>query len=104
MADPDEYLPLIIQHWCQRRLNILRFASGIFVLQDIRPDGTPNHLYIYLQLRAILHQDVFHLGFQLLRCHPPDGGYNWTPPISDYMSTVPTLSILGEETINETDF
>ena len=31
-----------------------------------------------LQLCAILHQEVFHLDFELPRCDSPDGGYNWT--------------------------
>ena len=66
-------------------------------MQDIRPDGTPHHLYLYMQLRTILHAEVFHLGFQLPRCHPLDGGYSWTPPISDPISTLSTLSILGED-------
>jgi len=57
----------------------------------------PNHIYIYVQLRSILHQEVFDVGFQLPRFHPLEGRYNWTPPIADDLSTVTILSILGED-------
>ena len=70
-------------------------------LEDILVDGTPKHLFMYLQLRQSLDQDVFLLGFQLPRCHPPDGAYNWTPPITDFSATVATLSLIGEEARGE---
>ena len=90
--------------WCNRRLRILEVVSDNFALRDLRPDCTPHHFYIYMQLRTILHAEVFDLGFELPRCHPPDGGYSWTPPISGCVSGVSTLSILGEDVIEDADF
>ena len=34
-----------------------------FLLEDILVYGTPKHLFMYLQLRQSLDEDVFHLGF-----------------------------------------
>jgi len=59
----------------------------------------PKHLFAYLHLRQLLHDEVFHPGFQLPRCHPQDGAYNWTPAITDYCGMVATLSLVGEEEI-----
>lgn len=84
-----------------KRLNTLEPGLHQFKLQDIRSDVTPIHIYIYLQLRSMLHQEVFDLSFQLPCCHPPEGGYNWTPTIADSLSTVATLSLLGEDEIVE---
>jgi len=78
-------------------------GSETCALADLMADGSPKHIFTYLQLRQIIQDEVFHLGFQLPRCHPPEGGYNWTPPITDYIATVPTLSILGEEEAEEFD-
>lgn len=72
------------------------FYFGVYLSRWYR-----KHLFIYLQLRQSLDQDVFHLGFQLGRCYPPDGAYNWTPPITDFSVTVATLSFIGEEVIEE---
>ena len=30
-------------------------------------------------------------------CYPREGGYNWTPPITDHTASVGILSILGED-------
>ncbi|PUU73642.1 hypothetical protein B9Z19DRAFT_1068821 [Tuber borchii] len=99
--DPHEYIPLIAQDWCMRQLNTLELELNQFKLKDIRSDSTPTHIYVYLHLRSILHQEVFDSGFQLPRCNTPNGGYNWTPTIKNSLSTVITLSILGEDEIDE---
>jgi len=65
-------------------------------LEEILPDRTPKHFQIYLHLHNILQEEVFYLGFQLPRCHPPQGGYNWTPSITDHSGTVATLSVVGD--------
>jgi len=82
---------------------MLGIGSEAYSLEDISPDSTPKHLFIYLQLRQSLHQDVFHLGFQLPHCHPPDGAYNWTPPITEFSGTVATLSLIGENEMENLD-
>jgi len=94
-------LLVITQDWCARRLTLLGIAPEEFSLEDILVDCTPKHLFMYLQLRQSLDEDVFHLGFQLPRCHPPNGAYNWTPPITDFSATVATLSLIGEEAIED---
>jgi len=78
-------------------------GSETCALADLTADGTPKHIFTYLQLRQMIQDEVFHLGFPLPRCHPLEGGYNWTPPITDYIATVPSLSILGEEESEEFD-
>lgn len=103
--DPDEYLPAVTINWCQRRLQGLGVSSGpgAFTLEELTLNGTPKHAAIYIQLRTILQDEVFGPGFQLPRCHPPTGEYNWTPAISDYTSSVSTLTLIGEEVIDELD-
>lgn len=96
-------MPSITHDWCERRLKIFQDLSENFALQDIRPDGTPQHLYLYIELKNILHAEVFHLGFELPRCHPPDGGYSWTPPVLSAVSAVSTLSFLGEDAMQVDD-
>ena len=72
-------------------------GSATCALEDSLPDGTPKHFHTYLHLRNMLQEEVFHLGFQLPCCYPPEGGYNWTPPITDHTASVGILSILGED-------
>jgi len=89
-----------MQNWYARRLDMLGIRLEPFSLDDIVPDGTSKHLFMYRQLRQRLHDDVFHLGYQLPRCHPPDGAYNWTPPITHFSENVATLSLIAEEGID----
>lgn len=104
--DPNEYLPPVTLDWCQRRLQGLGLGmdSESLTLEERTPHGIPKHAFYYTQLRNILQAEVFNLSFQLPRCHPPTGGYNWTQAITNYTSSVSTLSLIGEEdTIEELD-
>lgn len=89
--------------WCQKRLQVLDPSSAAFTLEERTPNGTPKHAYFYIELRHFLQAEVFSLGYQLPRCHPPAGGYNWTPVISNYTASVSTLSFIGEDAIEELD-
>ena len=58
------------------------------MLKDLLVDGTPKNLFMYLHPRQSVDGDGFHPSFQLPRCHPPDGAYNWKPPITDSSPTI----------------
>ena len=46
-----------------------------------------------------LQQEVFNLSYTLPRCHPPEGAYNWSPPLTELaISSVPVLTLSNEET------
>jgi len=52
------------------------------------------HQKAYHVLRTVLQDEVFTSGFTLPRCLPPEGAYNWSPPVT---TNVETLTIPGEK-------
>jgi len=89
--------------WCQKRLQVLDPSSVAITLEEWTANGTPKHPYFYIELRNFLQLEVFSVGYQLPRCNPPAGGYNWTPAITNYTSSVSTMSFIGEEALSELD-
>jgi len=95
LLDPEEFLPLATFSWCCAWLE----ASDISFVPEITlsarlADGSLMHEKAYHVLRTALQAEVFHHGYSLPRCLPPEGEYNWTPPVT---SLVETLSPAGEE-------
>lgn len=99
LLDPEEFLPDRTFSWCCARLKACNWSlDSPISLSNRLPDGTPIHQKAYHILCTALQDEVFTTGFSLPRCLPPEGAYNWTPPVT---TNVETLTIPGEEILLE---